>query len=76
MNALGKRQKLAPESYRRLQAEILERDGWRCQSCGSMAQLQVHHIECRSHSGDDAEVNLITLCVTCHRKCHTGQKSQ
>ncbi len=32
--------------------------------------LQVHHIKWRSQLGDDANENLITLCVTCHRHIH------
>ena len=32
--------------------------------------LQVHHIEARSHLGDDSEQNLITLCADCHRGVH------
>jgi hypothetical protein len=40
--------------------QILRRDGGRCQSCGAMTNLEVHHREFRSHSGADAEENLIT----------------
>ena len=31
-----------------------------------MANLEVHHKEFRSHSGEDTAENLITLCSTCH----------
>jgi hypothetical protein len=44
---------------------VVRRDGWRCQSCGAMSNLEIHHEEFRSHSGDDSELNLITLCATC-----------
>jgi 5-methylcytosine-specific restriction endonuclease McrA len=57
-------------SYESLRQQILRRDGWRCQSCGAMSNLEVHHREFRSHSGTDAEENLITLCVDCHRRAH------
>ena len=53
--------RLAPLSYDSLRQQILRRDGWRCQSCGSMSNLEVHHKEFRSHSGADSEENLITL---------------
>lgn len=53
-----------------LRRRILERDGWRCQSCGLRRNLEVHHIIFRSHSGSDAEQNLITLCSDCHRSLH------
>jgi 5-methylcytosine-specific restriction endonuclease McrA len=62
--------RLDPKSYRKLPRQILERDGWRCQNCGSMQNLQVHHQEFRSHSGNDEEQNLITLCAGCHAQVH------
>ena len=61
---------LAPEAYRELCRQVLERDRWRCQSCGSSENLQVHHVKWRSQLGDDSEQNLITLCSSCHRSCH------
>jgi integrase len=54
------------EAYHKLQRQILERDGWRCQLCGSLSGLEVHHIQRRSRSGADSEENLITLCSDCH----------
>ncbi len=53
-----------------LRLQVLERDGWRCQLCGSMVHLQVHHIQFRSHSGADDEENLVTLCSRCHATRH------
>ena len=35
-----------------------------------MLNLEVHHKELRSRSGDDAEPNLITLCTACHANVH------
>jgi 5-methylcytosine-specific restriction endonuclease McrA len=58
--------------YKKLRQQILRRDGWRCQSCGTMSNLEVHHKQFRSHSGDDSEENLITLCFTCHASAHQG----
>ena len=69
----GKRRqiRLDADAYRRLHKEILERDGWRCQACGSPRGLEVQHIQRRSQSGDDSEGNLITLCSACHRRIHS-----
>jgi 5-methylcytosine-specific restriction endonuclease McrA len=67
-NGTGSR--LDPLSYENLRQQILRRDGWRCQSCGTMSNLEVHHQEFRSHSGDDSEENLITLCAACHARVH------
>ncbi len=62
--------RLDPLSYESLRQQILRRDSWRCQSCGAMSNLEVHHREFRSHSGSDSQENLITLCTTCHTRVH------
>ena len=49
------RLRLHANSYRELHRQVLDRDGWRCQVCGSMQHLQVHHPKFRSHSGSDLE---------------------
>ena len=64
------RLRLDEVAYERLRQLVLRRDGWRCQSCGTMANLEVHHKEIRSQSGPDIEENLITLCSTCHAGAH------
>ena len=68
--AKSPRLRLDSTSYAKLQRQVLERDGWRCQVCGSMQNLQVHHLKFRSHSGSDEEQNLITLCAECHERMH------
>ncbi len=62
--------RLEQQDYQKLREHVLRRDGWRCQLCGSMTNLEVHHKEFRSHSGTDHENNLITLCLGCHRPIH------
>jgi 5-methylcytosine-specific restriction endonuclease McrA len=69
VNPLGPkptRLRLDQASYESLRQQVLRRDGWRCQLCGTMANLEVHHKQFRSHSGDDSKENLITLCANCH----------
>jgi HNH endonuclease len=61
---------LEPKEYDRLRNHVLGRDGWRCQCCGSLTNLQVHHLDPRSHLGSDIAGNLITLCSNCHRREH------
>jgi len=34
---------LGAKAYRDLRKQVLERDGWRCQSCGSLSAVEVHH---------------------------------
>jgi 5-methylcytosine-specific restriction endonuclease McrA len=69
------RLRLDPELYGQLRNLVLLRDGWRCQACGSMSNLEVHHKEFRSQSGNDSEENLITLCTRCHSSIHDGCES-
>ena len=64
------RLKLSSEEYNLLRKKVLDRDGWRCQVCGSSTDLHVHHLVRRSRLGDDAFDNLITLCATCHLREH------
>jgi 5-methylcytosine-specific restriction endonuclease McrA len=68
--AKSPRLRLDATSYRELHRQVLQRDDWRCQNCGSMQNLQVHHLRFRSQSGSDVEQNLITLCAECHRRAH------
>ena len=64
------RLKLDAQNYESLRREVLRRDGWRCQSCGSAKDLHVHHLVKRSKLGDDSADNLIALCANCHRRVH------
>jgi 5-methylcytosine-specific restriction endonuclease McrA len=64
------RSRMDPESYEKLRQEVLRRDSWRCQSCGAMSSLEIHHRKFRNQSGSDSEENLITLCAACHPAVH------
>jgi 5-methylcytosine-specific restriction endonuclease McrA len=64
------RLRLDPEPYEQLRNQVLRRDSWRCQSCGTRSNLEVHHKEFGRRSGDDSEQNLITLCSACHATVH------
>jgi 5-methylcytosine-specific restriction endonuclease McrA len=70
MNSKTVRVQLDEASYEALRLQVLRRDGWRCQSCGSLSNLEVHHQRFRSQSGQDSEQNLITLCTQCHAAEH------
>ena len=74
MSSIGQKRvrlRLDPVPYGKLRQQVLRRDGWRCQSCGTMSNLEVHHKEFRSRLGDDSEENLITLCTACHANAHS-----
>ena len=68
------RLRLDPEPYEQLRKRVLRRDGWKCQYCGSRTNLEVHHQDFRSQSGDDSDKNLITLYVGVPLASHGGKK--
>lgn len=51
-----------------LREAVLDRDGNRCQVCGSTNGLQVDHILPLSKCGSNRFRNLWTLCVGCHSR--------
>jgi 5-methylcytosine-specific restriction endonuclease McrA len=67
------RLRLDPELYEQLREQVLRRDGWQCQICGSRQNLQVHHKQLRSQQGDDDDFNLITVCASCHEELHRSR---
>lgn len=52
--------------WQELRRQILQRDGYACQRCGSTSQLEIHHLKARHAGGTDSPENLITLCEACH----------
>jgi 5-methylcytosine-specific restriction endonuclease McrA len=66
--------RLPTEAYRALCKSILQRDCWKCRSCGSRNALHEHHIVFRSQQGPDEAWNLITLCSSCHDGIHKDVK--
>ena len=54
----------------------LERDGWRCQTCGKAGVLEVHHVVALRDGGAPYDLaNLVTLCRACHLEAHHGRVS-
>lgn len=60
--------KLNQRRWRQVRRGVLNRDGWRCQSCGGARGLEVDHIQPLHKGGAPWDVtNLQTLCRDCHR---------
>lgn len=68
-----KRKKSGRSVPKDLREQILERDNFRCQSCGDDNHLQVHHIKHRCDGGSNSPDNLITLCEKCHYEMHKDE---
>jgi len=60
----------APDRSGEDQKALWTPDGWRCQLCGTMSNLEVHHRRFRSHSGNDLVENLTMLSKSCHSGVH------
>jgi hypothetical protein len=48
--------------------QVLQRDEFCCQQCGSTHELQIDHIRPVSLGGDNAITNLQVLCGPCNRR--------
>jgi 5-methylcytosine-specific restriction endonuclease McrA len=48
--------------------ELLRRDGYRCQYCGSAKQLTIDHVIPRSKGGTHTWDNVVIACETCNHK--------
>lgn len=51
-----------------LRTFVYDRDGWRCQECGTTEDLSLDHIYPWSLGGPDTEENLRTLCRSCNSR--------
>lgn len=56
-----------------IREEILRRDNYTCQHCGSPDDLAVHHIVHWRKTRNNQPENLITLCRACHSREHYGE---
>lgn len=63
-----------PEWYKK-RLKILSRDGFRCTSCFSKVNLQVHHLKyIKGKMPWEVPNNYLkTLCRACHEKAHEGK---
>jgi 5-methylcytosine-specific restriction endonuclease McrA len=63
------RLRLDRELYEQLRKQVLQRDRWQCQTCGSRQKLQVHHKQLRSQQGSDDDLNLIPCAPSAMKDC-------
>ena len=62
----NKYQRTSEKEWLEIATKIRKRDGYVCQYCKSDEGYIVHHIVPWRISGDDRDLNLITLCKSCH----------
>jgi 5-methylcytosine-specific restriction endonuclease McrA len=51
--------------------EALLRCAYRCESCGSKSDLELHH---RGHRADTSLFNCVVLCAGCHAQEHQRRR--
>ena len=59
--------------WRQMRQYVYERDGGRCQYCGSPTELfkcHIHHVLELGEGGTNHPSNLKTLCPDCHKQRH------
>lgn len=56
-------------SWKVIRYKVMERDGFRCKSCGDDSNLHVHHIHYKRLGAEKLE-DLITVCAICHKELH------
>jgi len=71
-NLVGKEFQQSEYEGRNWRAKVFWRDKYKCQHCGSIKNLQVHHIRYRSQGGTNRVSNGICLCKNCHWDLHAG----
>ena len=66
---------LQTPQWKECRQKILKRDNYTCQKCGSIKNLQVHHLKYIKDRNPWEYPNklLITLCGKCHTKIHAEQ---
>lgn len=62
---LAKTRPGSTSAWRRVRAQVLKRDGYRCRLCGAPA-THVDHIVPVREGGTDEPVNLPALCERCN----------
>jgi 5-methylcytosine-specific restriction endonuclease McrA len=66
--------------WKRIRAQVIERDGGRCRACGSTEDLQAAHLDHDWTLDAGAPVvtseilaRIVTLCQTCHKAYDAGR---
>ena len=61
------RHKIDRKRWALIRRLVLERDGWRCRSCGKAGRLEIDHVLPVSEGGERYDLrNLQALCRPCH----------
>ena len=60
---------LKTKYWSKVKRQVLKRDNYKCQKCGSGKLLHVHHLTYKHHLKEHCHLSdLITLCKQCHEQ--------
>lgn len=78
MNKQEYQEQLKSSEWKTKRLEILERDNYVCQECGSKSNLHIHHKYYLNNYNAWEYLNdaLITLCKDCHKNLHNNLKDK
>lgn len=62
---------LRSEEWQQKRLQVLVRDNFKCQLCGSGKNVQAHHISYENLYTEAELDDLVTLCKACHEKVHS-----
>lgn len=74
LKSLEEARRLYPSNWDEIRKRVLFRDGFKCKTCGSRENLEVHHVIPLSKGGTNTLDNLVTLCRKCHEAIHQAHK--
>jgi len=57
------------EIWRARASEMIRKGGYRCQQCGNIGKLEVHH-NAYNRLGAELDSDLLVVCKKCHEKIH------
>lgn len=64
--------RLKGKPKKRLQLAVMERDGYRCQTCGEATEGPPHHSPYLGQGGSDIPAHMFAECEDCHYEIHHG----
>ena len=62
---------LTSDHWRKTRVGAIKRAGNRCQKCGAICPLEVHHLVYRRYR--EKPEDLIAVCHECHMELHRGE---
>ena len=60
------------QAQKDLKRELITKRGEKCEICGSVEHIELHHINPISEGGANSRSNSMLVCSKCHQKLHNN----